>query len=83
MSTKLDYKYLNQIAAQSQAQQLATQNSQKGLTYFEILSIALVILKGVGYLTCSWFIPFIPIIIPFVLYAFVFIIGVIKGKFFN
>lgn len=53
------------------------------LTYFDILSLILVVLKGLGYLSCSWVIPFIPVCIPIVAYLVVTIITVIKVKFFT
>lgn len=83
MNTKLDHKYLTQLAAQSQQQQMNNRNSQSNLTYFEVLSLVLIVLKATGYIACSWLVPFVPVIIPIVLYVFVFIAGIVKAKFFK
>jgi hypothetical protein len=80
MNNRLDYKQLAQLASQIQPQQTTP---AKSLSYCEVLSVVLVILKAMGYITCSWIVPFIPLIIPVVLYAIVLIFGFIKGKFFN
>lgn len=81
MNNKIDYKQLAQLASQVQPQQLPTPS--KGLTYCEVLSVVLVILKAMGYLSCSWIIPFVPLIIPAVLYMIVLSVGFLKTKFFN
>ena len=77
----------NQIDIGQLLMQHATQNSTPtrsvGLTYFDLLSLILVVLKGLGYLSCSWFVPFIPICLPIVAYAIVTIITLIKIKFFT
>lgn len=70
--------FMQQAANMSQPQMRSTH-----LTYFDILSLILVVLKGLGYLSCSWVIPFIPVCIPIVAYLVVAIITVIKVKFFT
>lgn len=52
-----------------------TQQKTVNLTYFDLLSLILVILKGMGYISCSWIIPFVPICIPIVAYFFVVFVG--------
>ena len=65
-------------------QQAASMNqSQVKLSYCDILSLILVVLKGLGYLSCSWVVPFIPLCVPIVAYIIVAIITVIKIKFFT
>lgn len=65
-------------------QQAANMNqSQVKLSYCDILSLILVVLKGLGYLSCSWIVPFIPLCIPVVAYLIVVIFTVIKIKFFT
>ena len=81
MNNKIDYKQLAQLASQVQPQQLPT--SSKSLTYCEVLSVVLVVLKAMGYLSCSWIIPFVPLIVPAVLYMIVLSVGFLKTKFFN
>jgi hypothetical protein len=66
-----------------QATQQPTPTRSTSLTYFELLSLILVILKGLGYLSCSWIVPFIPICLPIVAYVVVTIISFIKVKFFT
>lgn len=81
MNNKIDYKQLAQLASQVQPQQLPTPS--KNLTYCEVLSVVLVVLKAMGYLSCSWIIPFVPLIVPAVLYIIVLSVGFLKTKFFN
>lgn len=66
-----------------QAPQNSTPTRSVGLTYFDLLSLILVVLKGLGYLSCSWIVPFIPICLPIVAYVIVTIISFIKIKFFT
>lgn len=66
-----------------QATQQSTPTRSTSLTYFDLLSLILVILKGLGYLSCSWVVPFIPICLPIVAYVVVTIISFIKVKFFT
>ena len=80
MNNRLDYKQLAQLTSQVQPQQAAP---AKSLTYCEVLSVVLVILKAMGYISCSWVVPFIPLIIPVMLYLIVLAFGFIKSKFFN
>ena len=81
MNNKIDYKQLAQLAAQVQPQH--QESSSKSLSYCEVLSVVLVVLKAMGYISCSWIIPFTPLIIPFILYAIILGAGFIKTKFFN
>ena len=81
MNNKIDYKQLAQLTSQVQPQQQAA--PAKSLTYCEVLSVALVVLKAMGYLTCSWIVPFVPLIIPVILYVIVLGAGFLKAKFFN
>lgn len=65
--------------------QMLTQNTQKptSFPYFDLLSLILVILKGLGYISCNWIIPFIPLCIPVVFYLIVVSIGFCVKKFFK
>lgn len=62
-----------------------TQEAQKksSLSYFDILSLILVIMKAMGYISCSWIVPFIPICIPIIFYFVVLIISFCGNKFFK
>lgn len=82
MNNKIDMTQLMELAAKQQAMQ-QPQQVRSGITYCELLSIVLVTLKCLGLISCSWIIPFLPLIIPFVLYGAVLIIGILKTKFFN
>lgn len=61
---------------------LSTQQT-KSLNYFEYLSLILVVAKSCGLLNCNWVWPFVPAVMPFVLYGFIVVIGLIKNKFFT
>lgn len=71
------------LMQQSMQQSTPTTTRSTSLTYFDLLSLILVVLKGLGYLSCSWIVPFIPICLPIVAYVVVTIISFIKVKFFT
>lgn len=58
-----------------------TGGGNKGLSYLEALSLILVTLKCMGIITCSWLVPFIPVIAPIALYSLVVGFGIIKAMF--
>lgn len=72
---------LMQTLASQQVQQ--QQQPNKTITYFELLSLLLVAIKGFGFIDCSWIVPFIPVIIPLVFYGIVLLVGFIKMKYFS
>lgn len=51
------------------------------LNYCEVLSLILVTLKCMGIITCSWIVPFIPLIIPIVFCGLFLALGVLKAMF--
>jgi hypothetical protein len=56
-------------------------SGNKGLSYLEALSLILVTLKCMGTISCSWIVPFIPVLAPIALYSLVVAIGFLKTKF--
>lgn len=82
MNNKIDMNQLMELAVKHQAMQ-QPQQVKSGITYCELLSVVLVTLKCLGLISCSWIVPFLPLTIPFVLYGIVFILGIIKAKFFR
>lgn len=82
MNNKIDMNQLMELAVKHQAMQ-QPQQVKSGITYCELLSVVLVTLKCLGLISCSWVVPFLPLAIPFVLYGIVFILGIIKAKFFR
>ena len=58
-------------------------SGNKGLSYLEALSLILVTLKCLGAITCSWIVPFIPVVMPIVLYGLIVVLGVVSKKFFK
>lgn len=81
MNNKIDMTQLMELAAKYQAAQ-QPQQVKSGITYCELLSVVLVTLKCLGLITCSWIVPFLPLLIPFVFYIIIFVAGIIKAKFF-
>ena len=78
MNQNIDITQLLQlVAAQKQQKQVST----AGLSYFEVLSLVFVTFKFLGYFTLSWFWAFSPIIIPWIFYAIIFLIGFITAQF--
>lgn len=63
------------------AQQPQSSNTESGLNYFDWLSITLVILKGLGYISCSWIWVFLPVTIPYIFTAIIALIGFCVTKF--
>lgn len=82
MNNKIDMNQLMELAVKHQAMQ-QSQQVKSGITYCELLSVVLVTLKCLGLISCSWVVPFLPLVIPFVLYGIIFIFGIIKAKFFR
>lgn len=76
---------MNQIlqAAMLQQQQNQNQSKSSSITYWELLSLILLVLKCIGYISCSWIWVFFPLLIPFIFYTIIFIFGYIKVKFFK
>ena len=77
---------MNQNIDLTQLLQLATaqrqeQSSSKSLTYWELLSVVLVVLKAAGFVSLAWFWAFFPILIPYICYGLVMLTGFIIGKF--
>ena len=56
-------------------------DGSKGLSYLEALSLILVTLKCMGTITCSWIVPFIPVLAPIAIYSLFVAIGFLKTKF--
>lgn len=75
----IDITQLLQLAAAQQQQ-----NSQhKGVTYLQLMSIALLVLKCTGFISCAWFWVFFPVMIPWFFYTFILVVGFLKAKFFK
>lgn len=74
---------LNSLVQTLASQQVQQQQPNKTITYFELLSLLLVAIKGFGFIDCSWIVPFIPVIIPLVFYGIVLLVGFIKMKYFS
>lgn len=78
-----DMSQLVELAMKQQQAQQMSQPSRSGLSYCECLSLILITLKCLGTISCSWLIPFMPLLIPFVLYGVVVLAGYLKAKFFT
>lgn len=73
------------IQAAAMAQQNQTQQSRSGgwLSYWETLSLVLLILNAMNFIAISWIWVFFPLFIPAIVYTFILVFGFIKGKFFS
>jgi hypothetical protein len=76
---------MNQIlqAAMMQQQSQSQSQNKSSVTYWELLSLVLLVLKCIGYISCSWIWVFFPVFIPFIFYGIIFLCGYIKIKFFR
>ena len=67
-----------------QLMQAASQQShpahKDNMNYFSWLSIVLVILKGMGYISCSWIWVFFPFVLPYVFLGIIAVIGICVSK---
>lgn len=79
MNSEVDITRLLQMTAAQQQQQ---HSSSTSMGYFSWLSLILVALKGAGLLECSWFWAFFPVVIPWLFYTLLVVIGYIRTKFF-
>ena len=78
----IDMNQLLQAAMLQQQSQSQSQN-KSSVTYWELLSLVLLVLKCIGYINCSWIWVFFPVFIPFIFYGIIFLCGYIKIKFFR
>ena len=60
-------------------------NSTSGrpLNYCEVLSLILITLKCLGLISCNWFVPFIPLLLPLAFYGLLLLIGIARATFFK
>lgn len=82
MNNKIDMnnmEQLMQLANQQQPQQI--RGNEKNIGYCELLSLVLVTMKCLGFISCNWLVPFLPVLVPFILYIFIVFYGFIKNKF--
>jgi hypothetical protein len=82
MKTKVDINQLAQAVNNRQIQTPVNQNSG-WLSYWEVLSLILLIFKFTGYFTASWFWVFSPLLVPFIVYISIILCGFITTKFFK
>lgn len=79
MNNNLNMNQLMQ-AAINQQQQV---QQRRALSYCEILSLILVLMKCMGFIACSWWVPFAPLAIPVIVWGAVLLLGFIRTKFFK
>jgi hypothetical protein len=75
MNQNIDITQLLQMAAAQQQNQ-----RQSAITYWQLLSLALVVLKATGFLNVVWFWAFFPLFIPYIMLTLVAIIGYATTK---
>lgn len=83
MNNKIDMNQIMQAALQQQQLQQQNNKSITWLSYWETLSIVLLILNAVGYISIGYIWVFMPIFIPIIVYIVILACGYIKNKFFN
>ena len=75
MNQNIDITQLLQMATANQQNQ-----RQSTITYWQLLSLALVVLKATGFLNVVWFWTFFPLFIPYIILILVAIIGYVTTK---
>ena len=83
MNNKTDMTQLMQAAIQQQQLQQQNNKNITWLSYWETLSIVLLILNALGYISIGYVFVFMPIFIPIIVYMIILLFGFIKTKFFN
>ena len=83
MNNKIDMTQLMQAAMQQQQLQQQNNKNITWLSYWETLSIVLLILNALGYISIGYVFVFMPIFIPIIVYMIILLFGFIKTKFFN
>ena len=78
MNQNIDITQLLQMAA---AQHQKQQTPSKGLSYWEALSIALIVLNATEFISIAWVWTVFPIFIPYICYGLIMLIGYIISKF--
>jgi hypothetical protein len=82
-NNKIDMTQLMQAAMQQQQLQQQNNKNITWLSYWETLSIVLLILNALGYISIGYVFVFMPIFIPIIVYMIILLFGFIKTKFFN
>jgi hypothetical protein len=77
--TNFDMSQLVQAVAAQQQRQQTTNTSW--LSYWETLSLVLLVLNAMGFISISYFLVFLPLFIPVVVYLIILMAGFIKAKF--
>lgn len=82
-NNKIDMTQLMQAAIQQQQLQQQNNKNITWLSYWETLSLVLLILNALGYISIGYVFVFMPIFIPIIVYMIILLFGFIKNKFFN